>query len=127
MAFGQIHYNGTLCAALIENGKARPIPGVTALALVLNPELAKQAASPRDHWQPALPIHPPEKLGDNAIKLTFVGGDPGVSYRVEVSPDLNATNWSTLITNLAGTNGLPTLIDWGATNHAHRFYRTVTP
>jgi 2-dehydro-3-deoxy-D-arabinonate dehydratase len=63
MAFGQIHYNGSLCAALIENGKARPVPGVTSLALLLNPELAKQAGAPLDQWQPALPIHPPEVWG----------------------------------------------------------------
>ena len=63
MAFGQIHYNGSLCAALIDNGKARPVPGVTALELLLNPELAKQAGKALDNWQPFLPIHPPEVWG----------------------------------------------------------------
>jgi 2-dehydro-3-deoxy-D-arabinonate dehydratase len=63
MPLGQIQYNGSLCAALFENGKARPVPGVSALSLLLNPELAKQAGSPLDHWQPALPIHPPEVWG----------------------------------------------------------------
>ena len=72
-------------------------------------------------------IDPPLMLGDATIKLTFTGGDPGVNYRVEVSSDLAATNWSTWITNQAGTNGLPAVIDWDATNHSRRFYRTVTP
>ena len=47
MRLGQIHYQGSICAAIFENGKARPIVGHRAL----------------DDWQPALPVHPPEVWG----------------------------------------------------------------
>ena len=63
MRFGQIHHNGALCAAIFDRGKARPIPGVTALELMLKPKLADQAGSPLDEWKPALPITPPEVWG----------------------------------------------------------------
>jgi hypothetical protein len=69
-------------------------------------------------------INRPVELGDGTIQLTFTGGNAGVSYAVQGSPDLS--NWTTLTSELADTNGLPAYIDVGATNHAQRFYRTVT-
>jgi len=75
----------------------------------------------------AVIINPPSVLGDGTVQLTFIGGDAGVNYRIQGSTDLTTTNWSTLITNVAGTNGLPAFIDEGATNYSQRFYRTVTP
>ena len=63
MAFGQINYNGGVCAAIFEAGKARPIPGVTSLDLLLKPELAERAGAAVADWRPALPIHPPEVWG----------------------------------------------------------------
>src|SRR5215475_13368695 len=63
MRFGQIHHNGALCAAIFEHGKTRPIPGVSALELLLKPQLADQAAEPLDQWRAALPITPPEVWG----------------------------------------------------------------
>jgi 2-dehydro-3-deoxy-D-arabinonate dehydratase len=63
MRFGQIHHDGAICAAIFEDGKARPIPGVTALQLLLKPELASKAGAPLDQWQATVPIHPPEVWG----------------------------------------------------------------
>jgi 2-dehydro-3-deoxy-D-arabinonate dehydratase len=63
MRLGQIHHNGAICAAIFENGKARPIPGRTALEVILNPGLAAGAGAPLDAFRPALPIHPPEVWG----------------------------------------------------------------
>ena len=63
MRFGQIHHNGAICAAIFEGGTARPIAGHSALALLLDPRLAQHAGAPLAHWQPALPIHPPEVWG----------------------------------------------------------------
>jgi autotransporter-associated beta strand protein len=72
-------------------------------------------------------INPPLVLGGGTVQLTFTGGDAGVNYRIQGSTDLTTPNWSTLITNTAGTNGLPAFTDLGATNYIQRFYRTVTP
>jgi 2-dehydro-3-deoxy-D-arabinonate dehydratase len=63
MRFGQIHHDGSICAAILENGTARPIPGVTALELLLQPDLARRAGDPLDQWQATVPIHPPEVWG----------------------------------------------------------------
>jgi 2-dehydro-3-deoxy-D-arabinonate dehydratase len=63
MRLGQIHHQGAICASIFENGKARPIPGRTALEVVLDPGLVREAGSPLDAWTPALPIHPPEVWG----------------------------------------------------------------
>jgi polygalacturonase len=72
-------------------------------------------------------INRPVLLGDGAIQLTFSGGDAGVSYLIQASTNLATPIWSTLGTNVAGTNGLPGFIDMGATNYPIRFYQTVTP
>jgi 2-dehydro-3-deoxy-D-arabinonate dehydratase len=63
MRFGQIHHNGAVCAAIFENGETRPIPGVSALALLLNPALAGNAGAPAANARLTLPIHPPEVWG----------------------------------------------------------------
>jgi 2-dehydro-3-deoxy-D-arabinonate dehydratase len=63
MRFGQIHHQGGVCAAIFEDGRPRPIPGVTALRLALNPQLASQAEAPLDVAQLAIPIAPPEVWG----------------------------------------------------------------
>ena len=69
----------------------------------------------------------PTHLVDGTIRLTFTGGDAGVSYRIQASSNLNSPNWYDLFTNLAGTNGLPPFTDLSATNQGVRFYRTVMP
>jgi hypothetical protein len=71
-------------------------------------------------------INSPILLSDGSVRLTFSGGSAGISYRIQVNNDLSSA-WSTLATNVAGTNGLPPYNDANATNHAVRFYRTVTP
>jgi 2-dehydro-3-deoxy-D-arabinonate dehydratase len=63
MRFGQIHFNGSTCAAIFEDSRARPIPGHTALNLLLDPSLAQSAGAPIENPEPALPIHPPEVWG----------------------------------------------------------------
>jgi 2-dehydro-3-deoxy-D-arabinonate dehydratase len=62
MKLGQIRLNGAVTAAIFEDGQARPIPGHSALDVVLNPSLAAGAAAPVAA-QPILPIHPPEVWG----------------------------------------------------------------
>jgi type II secretory pathway component PulC len=70
-------------------------------------------------------ISGPTLLRDGTVQLTFTGGNAGVNYEVQGSTDLRT--WTTLTNNVAGTNGLPSFIDIGATNNAQRFYRTVAP
>ena len=70
-------------------------------------------------------INPPVMPGDGTLRLTFLGGDAGVSYRVQGSVDL--FNWINLITNVAGTGGLPGFTDFGAGTNPLRFYRTASP
>lgn len=72
-------------------------------------------------------INPPVLLADGTVQLTFTGSDAGASYRIQSSLDLNSTNWTTLGTSLATTNGLPGFIDADAPNHPARYYRTATP
>lgn len=50
-------------------------------------------------------------------------GTPGINYVVQTLTNLNATNWTTLITN-SPTNGTFNFTDTAATN-ASRFYRAV--
>ena len=72
-------------------------------------------------------LNTPVLLADGTVRLTFTGGDAGASYRIQGSLDLTATNWTTLGTRLATTNGLPTFIDADAINHPAGYYRTLTP
>jgi len=74
-----------------------------------------------------LTINAPVILLDGNVQLTFTGGDTGVSYQVQTSTNLTGSAWSSLITNTAGISGLSSFTDLDATNHAVRFYRTVTP
>jgi hypothetical protein len=67
----------------------------------------------------------PLLLVDGTIRLTFAGGDAGVSYRIQASSNLNSPTWNDLATNEAGTNGLPGFTDLTATNQRARFYRTA--
>jgi hypothetical protein len=65
--------------------------------------------------------------GNQTVQLNFSGVNPGLQYRVQVTGTLAPPNWTTLCTNVAGTKGLATVIDPGATNSLERFYRIVTP
>ena len=74
-----------------------------------------------------LTINTPVILVDGNVQLTFTGGDAGVSYEIQASTNLSNTVWNSLVTNTAGISGLSSYTDLDATNHAIRFYRTVTP
>ena len=63
MKLAQITHHGAVCAAIVENGQARPIPGVTTLDIVRDPSLAHTTADPLATWDSVLPIHPPEVWG----------------------------------------------------------------
>jgi 2-dehydro-3-deoxy-D-arabinonate dehydratase len=63
MRLGQIHHRGAICAAIFENGKARPIAGWTALDVLRDPALVRLADDRLEQWEHALPIHPPEVWG----------------------------------------------------------------
>ncbi len=63
MRLGQIHHRGAICAAIFENGRARPMTGRTTLDILRDPGLTRSAGNPLDTWEPALPIHPPEVWG----------------------------------------------------------------
>jgi len=62
MKLGQTLVNGAVTAALFENGGARIIPGHTALAVILDPSLARRTAlvPGAEH---IIPLHPPEVWG----------------------------------------------------------------
>jgi 2-dehydro-3-deoxy-D-arabinonate dehydratase len=72
MHLGQVEINGTVNAAIFENGNARPIPGLSMLGLMHRAEAegvalgtlaARLAQTQPEALQPALPIHPPEVWG----------------------------------------------------------------
>jgi len=64
MRLGQIHHQGAICAAIFEDGKARPLPGRSALDVLRDPAAAQRSAGDAlETFEPALPIHPPEVWG----------------------------------------------------------------
>jgi hypothetical protein len=69
----------------------------------------------------------PVPLTDGAVELTFSGGDPGVSYRIQANSSFSNPAWTNLSTNLAGAGGLTNFTDLDASNYPARFYRTIAP
>ena len=63
MKLGQTRVNGKVTAALFEGDRMRVVMGHTALDVILDPSLARGAASPVAGIEPILPIHPPEVWG----------------------------------------------------------------
>jgi 2-dehydro-3-deoxy-D-arabinonate dehydratase len=63
MRIGQINHQGALCAAIFENGSARPVVGRSSLEVLLDPALANAAGAAVNDARPVLPIHPPEVWG----------------------------------------------------------------
>ena len=63
MRIGQIYHQGAVCAAIFEDGKARPIAGRSSLDVLLNPALAGSADGAIAGYRLALPVHPPEVWG----------------------------------------------------------------
>jgi hypothetical protein len=72
-------------------------------------------------------IGTPVPLADGTLGLTFSGGDPGVSYRLQANSSFPNPAWTNLSTNLAGAGGLSNFTDLDASNYPTRFYRTVAP
>ena len=64
--------------------------------------------------------------GNGSFTISFQG-TPGQMYRVQATANLPTTNWLTISTNLAATNGVWSFTDFFATNYTARFYRSVTP
>jgi hypothetical protein len=58
------------------------------------------------------------------FQLSFLGG-PNRTYLIEASTNL--TDWQTVSTNMAQTNGVFQFIDGYVSNFPIRFYRMVTP
>jgi hypothetical protein len=56
------------------------------------------------------------------VKVSFTTTN-SVSYTVEYSDDLVTGNWNTLTNNIAGTGGIMTITDSGASALSRRFYR----
>jgi hypothetical protein len=64
--------------------------------------------------------------GNGTVTIDFAG-IPGVDYLIQATPSLSSPIiWTTLSTNMAGTNGLFQYTDLNATNYSSRFYRTAT-
>ena len=63
MKLGQTKLNGVPTAALFEEGGCRPIPGHTALDVVLDSSLVSGASKNLVQAEPIIPIHPPEVWG----------------------------------------------------------------
>ncbi len=72
MRFGQIQWNGAICAAVFEDGHARPIPSHQLYELLCHAEKSGEpldaladrlASAPPLTQTPKIPIHPPEVWG----------------------------------------------------------------
>jgi hypothetical protein len=61
-----------------------------------------------------------------ALTVGF-SGTPGVTYRLQATPDLANPVWSFVSTNTANGTGWVSFVDFGATNYPARFYRAVFP
>lgn len=59
--------------------------------------------------------------------LIRVAGMPLQTYRIQGLTNLNRTNWLTLTTNSAATNGNFAVFDTTVTNNPQRFYRVIKP
>ena len=62
---------------------------------------------------------------DQGLPLT-ISGEAGLSYRLQASADLPATNWIDLLT-FTNTAPATNFVDRDATNFNQRFYRVVSP
>ena len=66
-------------------------------------------------------------LPDGNKKVSFAG-IPNYSYLVQAATNLAPpTNWVTLVTTQAGSDGLWNYLDLDATNYPSRYYRSAMP
>ena len=77
-------------------------------------------------------LQPVQRLGNGLARLHFNDHDGGAltlgdtpNFEVWVSTNLGAMNWVRINLPLTVTNGLLTLDDADAANHAHRYYRVL--
>jgi hypothetical protein len=63
----------------------------------------------------------------NGVLTLQFAGIPQRSYRVQSKTNLNSTNWTTIATNVADTNGLFKFSQTNLMLPAQRFFRTVNP
>jgi len=82
---------------------------------------------------PATTATPPQtilitamRLDGGAASIEFAG-TPGQSYVLQASETLEATDWSSISTNLSDTGGRGIFRDPEAVSHPSRFYRIATP
>jgi hypothetical protein len=76
---------------------------------------------------PAVNITGISTNGNGTVTIGFVGL-PNLNYLIQAATNLNPPiTWTTLSTNLAGTNGLFNFTDPNATNYSSRYYRTSIP
>lgn len=78
------------------------------------------------------PMTPPRILSINVLSdpaaVVNCSGTAGATYLIQATTNLaNASAWTTIATNVAGTNGLFTFTDLDSTNYSCRFYRASTP
>lgn len=64
----------------------------------------------------------------NGTALISFAGIPNYTYLIQATTNLTPTIvWTTIATNMAGTNGLFQYNDLDSTNYPTRYYRTTTP
>ncbi|MGI8967448.1 MAG: hypothetical protein ACR2H1_15370, partial [Limisphaerales bacterium] len=66
------------------------------------------------------------KNTDGSVTINFLG-TAGLTYRVLANTNIDATNWPSIATNIASTNGSWFFNDLQSTNLSSRFYRAVYP
>ncbi len=80
-----------------------------------------------DSNEPSVNLTGLTTLPNGSAQIGFAG-IPGRSYLIQATTNLvPPITWTTLSTNVAGTNGLFQYIDLDATNFNARFYRTAQP
>jgi hypothetical protein len=65
-------------------------------------------------------------LHDGTARITSIGTAGGI-YRIQATTSLSAPSWTTIGTNVVGTNGIAVFDDHDAANYPCRFYRLATP
>jgi hypothetical protein len=65
-------------------------------------------------------------LSDHTARITS-SGTAGATYLVQATSSLSTPAWTTISTNVVGTNGLSVFIDQNAPSYPTRFYRLAAP
>jgi len=100
--------------------------------------IGKNPANTSQPWASAdrfalLLIQPPQPAFNGTLAFSNgmlqLGGSgfPTLPYRVQVNTNLGSTNWITIATNYADSNGNLNFTDTNAASQPSQFYRIVTP